>query len=264
MSDGARDEVVDAAGTSEADAAQAGIAGEAGSECESRHAIDSESGHDGNHAGERESTRARAALDAWRAQGADRVDPVRYALIDALERRSGTHAGPARRVLDARIDALLADYAAEVERAASNPHTNAQANAPAHAQNAPPQDAAAHGTLAAQLGNANHLARSGPPAELLDYFREVWSKLSADQQVRQSLDQVPKNAGPLNSSSLVHRALLLMRELSPGYLRQFLAYADALSWLEDLSAATAPAPKETPRTGAAKEGAKKATRKRSR
>ncbi|WP_436967616.1 DUF2894 domain-containing protein [Burkholderia glumae] len=56
---------------------------------------------------------------------------------------------------------------------------------------------------------------------MLDYFREAWSRLSADQQVQRSLDRVPKNAGPLNSSSLVHRALLLMRELSPEYLRQF-------------------------------------------
>lgn len=207
-----------------------------------------------------EATRARATLDAWRAQGADRLDPVRYALIGALDRRAGPHAGAARRVLDARIDALLAAYAAEVERAASEAISNTQTPA----QDASPQSATAHANLAAQIGNADHLARSGPPAELLDYFREVWSKLSADQQVQQSLDQVPKNAGPLNSSSLVHRALLLMRELSPGYLRQFLAYADALSWLEDLSIATAPAPKETPRASAAKEGAKKGTRKRAR
>ncbi|MCG5071860.1 DUF2894 domain-containing protein [Paraburkholderia tagetis] len=217
-----------------------------------------------------EATRARATLDAWRAQGADRLDPVRYALIDALDRRAGPHAGAARRVLDARIDALLAAYAAEVERATSDAISNTQtptqdtSQQSASQQSASQQNATAHANLAAQIGNADHLARSGPPAELLDYFREVWSKLSADQQVQQSLDQVPKNAGPLNSSSLVHRALLLMRELSPGYLRQFLAYADALSWLEDLSIATAPAPKETPRASAAKEGAKKGTRKRAR
>ncbi|WP_213308778.1 DUF2894 domain-containing protein [Paraburkholderia sacchari] len=206
---------------------------------------------------EQEGTRARATLDAWRAQGADRLDPVRYALIDALDRRATMHAGAARRVLDARIDGLLADYAGAIERAA----LHAASNPPGHAENAPTQGASAHSTLTAHLGNADHLARSGPPAELLDYFREVWSHLSADQQVQQSLDQVPKNAGPLNSSSLVHRALLLMRELSPGYLRQFLAYADALSWLEDLNAATAPAPKEAPRANHAKAAAKAAPRK---
>ncbi len=44
------------------------------------------------------------------------------------------------------------------------------------------------------------------------------------------LDHVPANAGPLNSSSLVHRSLALMREVSPGYLRHFLSYVDALAW----------------------------------
>ncbi|MFX1677359.1 DUF2894 domain-containing protein [Paraburkholderia sp. A2WS-5] len=206
---------------------------------------------------EPEATRARAALDAWRARGADRLDPVRYALIDALDRRARMHAGAARRVLDARIDGLLADYAGAIERAA----LHAASNPPVHAEDASRQGASAHGALTSHIGNADHLARSGPPAELLDYFREVWSHLSADQQVQQSLDQVPKNAGPLNSSSLVHRALLLMRELSPGYLRQFLAYADALSWLEDLNAATAPAPKETPRANNARAGTKAAPKK---
>lgn len=48
----------------------------------------------------------------------------------------------------------------------------------------------------------------------------------------------------------MHRALLLMRELSPEYLRQFLAYADALSWLEDLHGDAASAQKEAPRATA--------------
>ena len=43
------------------------------------------------------------------------------------------------------------------------------------------------------------------------------------------------DAGPLNSGSLVHRSLTLMRELSPGYLQQFLSYVDTLSWMEQLS-----------------------------
>ncbi|CAM2160193.1 DUF2894 domain-containing protein [Paraburkholderia tropica] len=190
------------------------------------------------------SVSARATLDAWREQGADRLDTVRYALIDALEQRASAHDGAARHVLDARIDTLIADYAARIEQAAATHAACAEDEAPAKDD---PQRAFA--TLAA---DASRDARNGPPADLLDYFRDVWSKLSADQQVQQSLDQVPKNAGPLNSSSLVHRALLLMRELSPGYLRQFLAYADALSWIEDLNGGNAPLAKEAPRASAAK------------
>jgi hypothetical protein len=245
MSDGARNEAASTVCADEADAARDIVDCEAGSE----HAV----------------THARATLEVWRALGADRLDPVRFALIDALETRAHAHTGAARRLLDARIDGLLAAYAAEVERSTSNTQTPAENTAVKGVQTP--------GPLAALTGGTERAARNEPPPELLDYFREVWSKLSADQQVQQSLDQVPKNAGPLNSSSLVHRALLLMRDLSPAYLRQFLAYADALSWLEDLNAAgAAPAVKETPRGNVAKAGAKatakaaakKSTRGRSR
>ncbi|ONC37399.1 hypothetical protein AQ915_06370 [Burkholderia pseudomallei] len=103
--------------------------------------------------------------------------------------------------------------------------------------------------------------------ELLDYFRETWSKLSADSQLRASLEQVPKNAGPLNSSSLVHRSLSLMRELSPEYLRQFLSYVDALSWLQQMNGDEAATGDEAARGavggGGASASAKKNTRKRS-
>ncbi|MFP3693050.1 DUF2894 domain-containing protein, partial [Burkholderia sp. SIMBA_048] len=89
----------------------------------------------------------------------------------------------------------------------------------------------------------------------LDYFRETWSKVSAEKQVRVSLEQVPGNAGPLNSSSLVHRSLSLMRELSPGYLKQFLSYVDALSWMEQMTGGAA-AGKDAPRAASAGKSAR--------
>jgi hypothetical protein len=85
---------------------------------------------------------------------------------------------------------------------------------------------------------------------MLDYFRQTWSRISIDAQWRQSRDQVPTNAGPLNSSSLVHRALSLMRAQSPGYLQHFLSYVDALSWMDQMSGGEAP--KETRRASATK------------
>ncbi|WP_322048377.1 DUF2894 domain-containing protein [Paraburkholderia sp. J67] len=198
------------------------------------------------------SSAARVTLDAWRAQGADRVDVVRFATLDALERRACALTGAARDVLDARIDTLIAAYAKRLE--AASPESNAHAS---------PQAASTNDALAALIETMSREVRAGAPTTLLDYFRDVWSKVSADQQVQQSLDQVPKNAGPLNSSSLVHRALLLMRELSPGYLRQFLAYADGLAWLEDLHASAAPpaaAAAQTPRASAAKKPRRTRTR----
>ena len=46
--------------------------------------------------------------------------------------------------------------------------------------------------------------------------------------------QTPTDAGPLNSTALAGRAIALMRELSPAYLRAFLAYVDDLAWLEQM------------------------------
>ena len=54
-----------------------------------------------------------------------------------------------------------------------------------------------------------------PELPLLDVYRDIWAKVSANRQLRQSEQQVPDNAGPLNSNNLVHRSLALMRQLSP-------------------------------------------------
>lgn len=260
--------------------------------------------------------RAQHTLDAWRERGADRLDPVRFRFIDALRRRAAAHGGDARRLLDARLAALIDAYAADLRRAESNGDAcecaEAPAPAPAPASSSSsstspaPTPAApsttttspaasspaepARGPLAALLdyiGSRERPTASAPdetraaPASstasgrvalraepaLLDYFRETWSKLSADSQLRASLEQVPKNAGPLNSSSLVHRSLSLMRELSPEYLRQFLSYVDALSWLQQMNGDEAATGDEAARGavgGGASASAKKNTRKKSR
>ncbi|ARL91503.1 DUF2894 domain-containing protein [Burkholderia pseudomallei] len=257
--------------------------------------------------------RAQHTLDAWRERGADRLDPVRFRFIDALRRRAAAHGGDARRLLDARLAALIDAYAADLRRAESNGDAcecaGAPAPAPASSTSPAPTPTApsttttspaassptepARGPLAALLdyiGSRERPTASAPdetraaPAsstasgrvalraepELLDYFRETWSKLSADSQLRASLEQVPKNAGPLNSSSLVHRSLSLMRELSPEYLRQFLSYVDALSWLQQMNGDEAATGDEAARGAvggggaSASASAKKNTRKRSR
>ncbi|WP_168789816.1 DUF2894 domain-containing protein [Paraburkholderia aromaticivorans] len=193
---------------------------------------------------------ARATLDAWRERGADRLDPVRFHFIDALERRAAGHSGEARRILDERLSGLLDAYAGHIERAASSADdAGVQAT-----------DESAHATLKSlvdYIASQNHVpvaiglprAASYPELPALDYFREVWSKVRTEKQMRQSLEQVPGNAGPLNSSSLVHRALSLMREVSPGYLKQFLSYVDALSWMEQINGGAAPVGKDAPRAG---------------
>jgi hypothetical protein len=186
----------------------------------------------------------RATLDAWRERGADRFDPVRFRIIEAMEQRAINHDGETRRVLNARltelIDAFASDLAANVQPKA-------------------PDGESASGPLSGLIDYlANTRAPSAyPEMAALEYFRETWNRISTERQFRQSLAQVPGNAGPLNSSSLVHRALSLMRELSPGYLQQFLSYADALSWLEQMNTASGTAAdKDAPRSATAKKTAR--------
>lgn len=217
---------------------------------------------------------AAATLQAWRERGADRLDPVGFHFIEALARRAAAQAGAARARLDARLAQLLEGYAARLAAADSIAEGNDTAGAAVPAQ----QDAAAPAAGAAAAKPAPrgplaqlaaYLAYPGAPGDdadalaaqarrdaypdlpVLDELRLIWSGLSADRQVRQSQEQVHKNAGPLNSNQLVHRALSLMRELSPGYLQQFVAYTEALAWMEQVTAA-APPVKEAPRAGPAK------------
>ena len=194
-----------------------------------------------------DATHVRATLDAWREQGADRLDPVRFHRLDALEKRAAAFDGDARALLDARLATLLEGFAEIVTRAgeAAGASETAQASAQAPVRGA-------LGGLVEQLARDAQADRHGVDPELIDYFRTMWSKVRTEQQYRQSLDQVPRNAGPLNSNSLVHRSLATMRELSPEYLQQFLSYIDALAWLEDLAGGGAQPEKEAPRAKAAK------------
>jgi hypothetical protein len=202
-------------------------------------------------------------LDAWRERGADRLDPVRFHFIEALDRRAAGHAGEARRILDDRLSKLLETYADDLESAASKATDAGSAAAlsePARGALAGLVDyIASHAPADGHSPAAGHAAPrppSYPELQVLDYFREIWSQVSTERQLRQSLEQVPGNAGPLNSSSLVHRSLSLMRELSPGYLQQFLSYVDALSSMEQMNGGGAVAGKRAPRTGSARKSAR--------
>ena len=193
-------------------------------------------------------TRARTILDAWRKQGADRLSPMRFHFIEVLERRAAGHDGEARRLLDDRLSRLIEAYADALEIATC---TGAHDGNAGHDNSAKTPCAPVRGALGGLIDHiANHAAARGndlaasdeahqlstfPKLEVLDEFRKTWSEVRTDSQVRQSLEQVPANAGPLNSGSLVHRSLTLMRELSPGYLQHFLSYVDTLSWMEQMN-----------------------------
>jgi hypothetical protein len=205
-------------------------------------------------------TRAQTLLDTWRAQHADRIDAVRFHFIEALERRAREQTGVVRTLLDEKLSSLLDAYAQDVAKAAS--------------RNAATIEQPARGPLGELVDQLTHhaVARDGrvqptadadeavslPPLEALDEFQQIWSQVRTQSQVRQSMEQAPTNAGPLNSSALVHRSIALMRDLSPGYLQQFLAYIDDLAWLEQLGASNGPVIKDAPAPTAKKRSRRKA------
>ncbi len=174
-------------------------------------------------------------IDAWRARGADRLDPVRLRFIEALAQRATAHEGEARRLLDERLTHLLAVYEADLAKTAEA------------RKKTPPATPAASGLaellahVAERTGAAEGNAPSGASdLKSLRYFRSTWSRLSADRRLNQSQAKVPENAGPLNSQHLVHRAITLMRDASPDYLNRLMSYIDTLSWIEQANVSAPP------------------------
>jgi hypothetical protein len=198
---------------------------------------------------------ARARLDAWREHGADGFDPLRFHLMDALERRAADHEGQARRWLDERLSTLLDAYEVDLARGPRrDPSINCAGDDAARTRGA-------LGALVdhAAAGDGTPSAPSFAASEMLKEFRNLWSTLRTDSQMRQSLQQVPTNAGPLNSSALVHRAVNLMHDISPGYLQHFLSYVDDLTWLEQMHVTTPQGHQDVPTAASTR---KRASRKK--
>lgn len=200
---------------------------------------------------------AGAMIDACRARGDHRRDPVRFRFIEALARRAATHHGETRHILDAKLRELLAAYAEDLAKIPAAEGTAGAAQkgqtprgplaelVDAISRPAPSQgEGAAAGAGVPGLSSSSS---SSQELKTLSYFRSTWSRLSADRRLTQTLAAVPENAGPLNSHQLVHRALMLMRELSPEYLHRFMSHVEALLWLDRANAGSASAGAETPR-----------------
>ena len=150
-------------------------------------------------------------IDALRRDGADRFDPVRFHYIEVLAQRASTHHGRVRLILDSKLAEAVVALRQRVEQAQSDAQTTAVATS----------DVATHRETLGDL--VRHMAQQapagGPRAELksVRYFRNTWSRLSAEKQVTQALGQAPKNAGPINSHVVALRSLALMRDTSPDF-----------------------------------------------
>jgi hypothetical protein len=130
-------------------------------------------------------------------------------------------------------------------------------------EDAPDEGGEGRATEAGAVLGAGSVPRPAPPGELksLRYFRDSWSKLHVERQLREILARRPENAGPLNSHLLMLRALERMRDLSPAYLTRFMAHAEALLGIDhalgfDVPEARAAAPAREARPRARRPRAK--------
>jgi len=147
--------------------------------------------------------------------------------------------------IHARLAQAMAQRAARLDGEAQRLLQARQGDAPAAAAApaAPTDKPRPLRELVAALQAAASPSRDAYPAiPALADLRQLWSSLRADSRLRQAVAPAPTDAGPLNSSALARRAIALMDELSPHYLRAFLAYVDDLAWLEQLDSASAVAP----------------------
>lgn len=173
-------------------------------------------------------------VDALRLQGAEQFDPVRLHYIAALAQRASAHQGSVKRILDGKLEAAAMALRARMEHAQAEPPRTALASA-ATPRRETLGDLVRHMAQHTPEKSDHRLAVSMPARTELKsvhYFRNTWSKLSAEKQVTQALGQAPKNAGPINSHVVALRSLAMMREASPDYLNRFMSYVDTLLCLE--------------------------------
>ncbi|MGA6181151.1 DUF2894 domain-containing protein [Stenotrophomonas sp. NPDC077421] len=197
-------------------------------------------------------TDPRAQLAEWLAQPAAGHTPWRLQAMQSLAERAQDHDGAARAQLEQTLATRVAAYAQAL--------TIPVPAAPATPPGTRPGQAALHalrGALRAQTADAPGADRLSaapsstptafPAMPAVAEFQALWTAVRTRSQVRQSLAQGPGDGGPLNSAVLIHRAMTRMGELAPGYLRHFMAYVDALAWMEHLQQGGLLGGKEGPR-----------------
>jgi len=188
-----------------------------------------------------EETRQPAALDALRASDAAERNPVRVAYLEALARRAAAQPEAIRQRLNAKLDAAVRELAACPDNAPTEASNTAPSSPLADllayiAQHTHGQPEATHAANPVSQRNPSAApaigTRQTPELKSVARFHETWSRLSAEQQLTQTLAQAPENAGPMNSQHLVLRSLQTLRTIAPDYLQSFMSYIDTLICLE--------------------------------
>ena len=169
------------------------------------------------------------------------MSPVRRAVIEALARRAEAQQGEARRLLMLRVEQLRRDEPAVSTAGASAEPDELQARRAALAGLSELVDRLGRSPTSPAPRKVQPSPTPVPaPRNAVTAFRSTWSRLRAEQRLREALAQVPAMAGPLNSSHIVNRTLRAMHELSPEYLDAFMPHVDTLLQLEQASGGDVP------------------------
>ena len=178
-----------------------------------------------------------AQLDGWREQGLDQHDALRFQAMTALAERASRGSAVLQARLLERLETLAADYGRKLSSMTALDE-GVEAPLAALRDKHSLSSSALCGPLSVLVGDMTARVRASgrepgqPDQDMLDYFRDLGVQIRIARQARQALEQAPANAGPLNSAFLAYRALTLMHQQSPGYLRRFLTYMDTLASLE--------------------------------
>ena len=200
---------------------------------------------------------------------ASALDPVRFAVIKALARRAAAQQGEARRLLMLRVEELLARHAAATTPARQATPDQPEVRRSTLAQlselvdrlgRSPTSHVVSLAPAPKRAARLNDAAAPAPSRNAVTAFKGTWSRLRAEQRLRQALAQVPAMAGPLNSSHVMNRTLQALRDLSPEYLDAFMLHVDTLLWLEQASGGA----DHTSRVAASAEGGRRAGARSSR
>lgn len=152
---------------------------------------------------------------------------ARLRFLEALARRIPAQPEPVRRVLQARLEARRAEYAADTDAGDAAPIAVTRPRArPATSPISPLAQLLRDARPAADLAGGDELASARR-------FRDAWDAQRALEKLDLALAQRPAQAGPLNSHALVLQSLELMRAASPRYLRQFVLHVETLQWLAE-------------------------------
>jgi hypothetical protein len=161
-------------------------------------------------------------IAALRESGEWQVDAARFGYLEALARRIPAQPAPVRERLEQKLEIGLSEFMQRVAARAPAPRKKPTSTTPLAQLNA----------YIRGLRAASPEGQAGDELASARAFRQAWEKTRALERVQQALARKPANAGPLNSHALVLRSLDVLRELSPDYLRRFVAQVETLQWLE--------------------------------